>query len=96
MNAASAAGGAAGGTGARGGAGAPGQCALTGPAVVAGDQFNSCGSGNHGVQIFCNNGSFTCGTDLGRSAVDAKNDDPVWDYATYYLRTNPTYYDDSM
>ena len=20
----------------------------------------------------------------------------VWDYATYYLRTNPTYYDDSM
>lgn len=77
MNAASAAGGAAGGTSARGGAGAPGQCALTGPAVAARDQFNSCGSGNHGVQIFCNNGSFTCGADLGRSAVDAKNDDPV-------------------
>ena len=74
----------------KGGAGARGQCALTGAEVVACDQFNSCGPGNHGVQIFrhsgsdnngvqiyCNHGSFTCGADLGRSAIDAKNDDPV-------------------
>ena len=90
MNAASAAACAAGGTGARGGAGMRGQCVLTGAEVVACDQFNSCGPGNHGVQIFrhsgsdnngvqiyCNHGSFTCGADLGRSAIDAKNDDPV-------------------
>ena len=73
-----------------GGAGARGQCALTGAEVVACDQFNSCGPGNHGVQIFrhsgsdnngvqiyCNHGSFTCNADLRRTAVDAKNDDPV-------------------
>ena len=70
--------------------GVRGQCALTGAEVVACNQFNSCGPGNRGVQIFrhsgsdnngvqiyCNHGSFTCGADLGRSAVDAKNDVPV-------------------